>query len=89
MKSQASAAITVTSKDGLDPELSAMLTMKATQFQCQIQLQHGKQTADAKKLIEVMSLGIPASELVHIHAEGQDSQQALNELLAVIQHYKV
>jgi phosphotransferase system HPr (HPr) family protein len=89
MKSHASAAIAITSKDGLDPELSAMLTMKATQFKCSVQLQHGKQTADAKKLIEVMSLGILTSELVHIHAEGEDAQQALNELLAVIQHYKV
>ena len=89
MNTQASAAITVTSKDGLDPELSALLTIKATQFSSEIMLSLGHRTANAKVVVEVMSLGVLSGGIVHIRCNGEDAQAALNTLIAVIQHYRV
>jgi phosphotransferase system HPr (HPr) family protein len=87
MNRVATAAITVTAKDGLDPELSALLVVKATNFKSIINLSCGERIANAKALIEVMSLGAQTGSLVNIQAQGEDSQQALNALIAVIQHY--
>ncbi len=89
MNTQASASITVTSKDGLDPELSALLTMKATQFTSAIKLSHDNRTANAKAVIEVMSLGVHSGGIVQIRTSGEDAQTALDTLIAVIQHYRV
>jgi len=79
--------ITITAKDGLDPELSALLFMEAKQFKSIINLSCGERFANAKALIEVMSLGAVTGSLVNIKAEGEDSQQALNALIALIQRY--
>lgn len=87
MSTVASAAITVTAIEGLDPELSALLTVKATQFKSTINLSCGSRSANAKALIEVMSLGAHKGTLVNIQAQGEDAQHALNTLIAVIQHY--
>jgi len=89
MSTPSSASITVTSKDGLDPELSAMLTMKATQFTSEVKLSHDNRTANAKAVIEVMSLGVHSGGIVQISTNGEDAQAALDALIAVIQHYRV
>lgn len=89
MSTNLSAAITITSSDGLDPELSALITMKAVSFESSVRLTHGDQQANAKSLIEVMSLSLVCGDALNIHTAGEDAQLALNALINLIQHYRV
>jgi phosphotransferase system HPr (HPr) family protein len=89
MSTSLSAGIAVTGADGLDPELSAQLTMKATQFECAVNLSHENRNANAKAVIEVMSLGVQSGGIVQIRTHGEAAQAALDAMIAVIQHYRV
>ena len=63
--------------------------MKATQFKCDVSLLHGTRQANAKAVIEFMSLGVHSGGIVQIRTPGEEAQAALDTMIAVIQHYRV
>jgi phosphocarrier protein HPr len=77
--------IKLTGKDGLDPRVSALLAMQASRFNCDITLACQGHVVNAKSVAEVMTLSAPHDSLVQIHAQGEQAQEALDALIAVIQ----
>lgn len=77
----------LTGKAGLDPRVSALLAMEAARFNCSITLSYLGHVVNAKSVADVMSLGVPQSGLVEIHAEGAQAQEAVNAVIAVIQNH--
>lgn len=77
--------IKLTGKDGLDPRASALLAMQASHFNCDITLACHGHVVNAKSIVDVMALGAMQDDLVALSAEGEQAQQAVNALIAVIQ----
>ncbi|WP_408596800.1 HPr family phosphocarrier protein [Limnohabitans sp.] len=75
----------LTGKCGLDPRASALLAMQASHFNCDITLACHGHVVNAKSVAEVMSLGAMHDDLVDLSANGEQAQQAVNALIAVIQ----
>ena len=75
----------LTVKAGLDPHVAAEFAMVASRFESHISIACHATTANAKSVTEVMSLSASHNDLVELHADGVDAQQAVNALIAVIQ----
>ena len=76
----------LTGKEGLDPHVAAQFAMTASRFDGLITVACHGRTVSAKSVAEVMSLGAEHNDLVELYAEGEHAQQAVNALIAVIQH---
>ena len=76
----------LTGKEGLDPHVAAQFAMTASHFEGHITVACHGRTVNAKSVAEVMSLGARHNDLVGLYAEGDHAQQAVNALIAVIQH---
>ena len=75
----------LTDKAGLEPRMAAQFAMVASHFEGEVTVACHGRTVNAKSVAEVMSLGAVHDDLVELHAEGEDAQQAVNALIAVIQ----
>ncbi len=75
----------LTGKAGLEPRMAAQFAMVASPFEGEVTVACHGRTVNAKSVAEVMSLGAVHDDLVELHAEGEDAQQAVNALIAVIQ----
>jgi phosphotransferase system HPr (HPr) family protein len=78
-------AVKITPKGGLAPKLSALLAMAAVKFKSNASVSFNGRTANAKAMTELMSLCAEQGSFVHLRAQGEDAEQLLNVLLAVIQ----
>ena len=76
----------LTGKAGLDPHMAAQFAMTASHFDGQITVACHGRTVNAKSVAEVMALGAEHNDLVALYAEGEHAQEAVNALIAVIQH---
>lgn len=81
-----SVTLKLTSKQGLDPRVSALLAMQASHFNCDITLACHGHVVNAKSVAEVMSLSAPHDSMVQIHAQGEQAQAAVDAVIAVIQN---
>jgi catabolite repression HPr-like protein len=75
----------LTGKEGLDPHVAAQFAMTASKYDGLVTVACHGRTVNAKSVAEVMSLGAEHNDLVELHAEGAQAQQAVNALIAVIQ----
>jgi len=75
----------LTGKAGLEPRVAAQFAMAASHFDGEVTIACHGRTVNAKSVAEVMSLGAVHDDLVELHAEGEQAQQAVNALIAVIQ----
>ena len=76
----------LTGRAGLDPRVAAQFAMTASHFDGRITIACHGRTVDAKSVAHVMSLGAAHDDLVELYAEGEQAQQAVNALIAVIQN---
>ena len=76
----------LTGKAGLDPHVAAHFAMTASHYDGLITLACHGHTVNAKSVAEVMALGAEHNDLVALYAEGEHAQEAVNALIAVIQH---
>jgi catabolite repression HPr-like protein len=75
----------LTGKHGLDPHVAAEFAMTATKFHSHITVKAHDRKVDAKSVTQVMALSADHNDLVELYAEGDDAQNAINALIAVIQ----
>jgi phosphotransferase system HPr (HPr) family protein len=73
-------SVIITNRVGLHARPARLLVQTAAQFQAQIQLRHGDKTANAKSIVGVLKLGAVKGDMLLVHAEGEDAQEALNAL---------
>jgi phosphocarrier protein len=69
---------------GLHVGPSKQIARRAAEFECDVYLEKNGKQANAKKLIEVLTLGVKKNDTVALITEGPGSaeaQQAIGELL--------
>lgn len=65
---------------GLEARPAAMLVQVASQFESSIYIQSGTKRVNAKSIMGMMTLGLAEGEEVEVSADGEDEDQALNEI---------
>ncbi|MBV9709945.1 MAG: HPr family phosphocarrier protein [Ktedonobacteraceae bacterium] len=77
--------VVITNRVGLHARPARLLVQTAAQFQSRIQVQSGEKSANARSIVGVLKLGAAAGDILHIHAEGEDAQEAVRTLADLIQ----
>ncbi|RLC85418.1 MAG: HPr family phosphocarrier protein [Chloroflexi bacterium] len=77
--------LTVHHKVGLHARPAALFVQTAKQFKCDIKVRHDEREANAKSILGVLTLGANQGAVITIRAEGDDADQALAALEALIE----
>ncbi len=78
------ASATISNKLGLHARASAKLTKLAGSFPCEIFLARGERRVNAKSIMGVMMLAAGLGSAIEIEAQGDNAQEAIDALLALI-----
>jgi phosphocarrier protein HPr len=78
-------ALTVRHKVGLHARPAALFVQTAKKFNCDIRVAHGEREANAKSILNVLTLGASQGAVIAIRAEGEDAEQALAALTALVE----
>jgi phosphocarrier protein HPr len=78
------ATTTISNKLGLHARASAKLTKLAGSFPCEIWMTKGERRVNAKSIMGVMMLAAGIGSEVTIDTEGDQAQEALDGVLALI-----
>jgi len=77
--------ITVKHPEGLHARPAAQLVKTAQQFKSEITVVKGRWKADAKSILEILTLGVNQGSEVCILADGEDAEQAVKALCELIE----
>ncbi len=75
-------ALTVHNKVGLHARPAAQFVRTAKQFNCDIKV---TREANAKSILKLLTLGVNQGAVITIRAEGDDAEQALAALEALVE----
>ncbi|AZG11116.1 HPr family phosphocarrier protein [Pigmentiphaga sp. H8] len=75
--------IAVINKLGLHARASAKLTQLASRFRSEIHIARGSRRVNAKSIMGVMMLAAGIGTKVTVDAEGEDAQEALDQIQAL------
>lgn len=78
--------LTIRNKVGLHARPAALFVQTAKQFNSDIKLTCGEQQANAKSILNVLTMGVEQGAVVTVRAEGEDADQALAALTALIEN---
>ena len=78
------ATTTISNKLGLHARASAKLTKLAGSYPCEVWISKGDRRVNAKGIMGVMMLAAGVGSEVMLETEGDQAQQALDALLALI-----
>lgn len=73
------------SKSGLHARPAAVFAQQAKSFQSQITLEKGQKTANGKSILSVLALGAEQGDLVLLKIQGGDAENALHNLLLLLE----
>ena len=76
--------VVILNEKGLKSRAVSMLVKKAMQFKSNITITYNGKKADAKSLINVFALKIPAGGAITISASGDDEVFAVEELTKLV-----
>lgn len=65
---------------GIHARPAGLLVKEAKKYQSKVKIIKGEKSADAAKLMMVMSLGVKCGEEVTVEVEGEDEETACREL---------
>ena len=69
-------AYVITDKAGIHARPAGTVVKTAQKFASDILIKKGEKEADAKKLMQLMSLGVKGGEEISVTAEGTDEEEA-------------
>ena len=75
---------TINNKLGLHARASAKLTKLAGSFPCEVWMSRGERRVNAKSIMGVMMLAAGIGTQVEIEVDGEQEQQAMEALLALV-----
>lgn len=75
---------TIVNKLGLHARASAKLTQLAAKFQSEVWLTRNGRRINAKSIMGVMMLAAGIGSTIEVETDGEDEQQAMDEILALI-----
>lgn len=81
---KAQATTTIVNVEGIHARPASLFVQKASSFKSKVQLSSKGKTIDAKSILPIMSAGWGFGTEVTVIAEGPDAQQAVKELVAMI-----
>jgi phosphocarrier protein HPr len=76
--------LAITNKIGLHARPAALLVKTAAAFKSDIAIVKGDKTANAKSMLAVLSAAVRAGDTVTVRALGEDEEQALEAVTALI-----
>lgn len=76
--------VKVMAKVGLHARVAAAFVKTAERFSSTIQVRLGERDANAKSILQVLTLGAAQGAEVTIRADGDDGQEAIDALEAVL-----
>ncbi len=82
-----SKTFTITADSGVHARPATLLVNKAGQYNSDIQIGYKDKKVNLKSIMGVMSLGIPKGAEIEITAEGDDADEALEGITAVIKEH--
>lgn len=74
-------SVTVLNESGIHARPASVLVQEASRFSSSIKILHGEKIADAKSIINVLSLGLKKNETVEVEVDGSDENDALEKLV--------
>jgi phosphocarrier protein HPr len=77
--------LTVHHEVGLHARPAAVFVKTAKQFYSAIKVTHGEREANAKSILSVLTLGVDQGAVITLYAEGEDADQALDALEALVE----
>jgi len=77
--------MTLKHKSGLHARPAALFVQAASRFKSKINVRNGEREANAKSIMGVLSLGANQGAVITIHAEGEDAEQAIQQLVSLIE----
>lgn len=80
----ATRTVTVGCPDGLHLRPITLVAQKAATFNCAVTVTKGSTTADAKAMIQLLTLAAACGDEVTVAAEGPDARRAVDEIAALI-----
>lgn len=72
--------VVVKNDTGLHARPAAMLVQVCNKFKSEIEIKFGDKTANAKSIINLMSLGLTKGAEISIHGQGEDAKEAFVEI---------
>jgi phosphotransferase system HPr (HPr) family protein len=77
--------LTIEHEVGLHARPASMFVQTAAKFSSDIEVTHGETTANAKSILAVLTLGAHQGSEITIKAEGDDAEEALDALEALVE----
>ena len=77
--------VAIRSKNGLHARPAALFVKVASRFECEITVSAGKRQTSGKSIVGLMTLGIGGGATLVIAADGDDADQAVEELERLLQ----
>lgn len=76
--------VAIRGKAGLHARPATVLANLAKEFQSEIRIRYGNQTANVKSLVSLLKLGVEGGQTIRLMAEGSDADEALETLQTAI-----
>jgi len=76
--------VIVKSKQGLHARPAALFVQVANKFDATINVKKGKQKVNGKSIMGILMLAAESGSQILIEAEGDDAQQAIDELEKIV-----
>ena len=77
--------VKILNEQGLHARPASIFVKTASKFKCTVSILHGTGVANAKSIINIMSLGLKKGEEIKIVTEGIDEKEAMDALLALVE----
>jgi len=79
--------VEILNRTGLHARPAAEFVEKASKFKSKITIEKDGKKADAKSILSVLGLGVGQGSKIKITAEGEDEQQAVEQLVELLNSF--
>lgn len=77
--------VKIINETGLHARPASIFVKKASEFKSSVEVVVGEKKVNAKSIMGIMGLGLGKGKEIKIVTSGEDEEQALNELVALIE----
>lgn len=76
--------VIIKNETGLHARPASELVKLANKFKCNINIELNGKNANAKSILAIMSLGVRANAEIEVQCDGEDEENAMNEIIQAI-----
>lgn len=78
--------VKILNEQGLHARPASIFVKTASKFKSTVSIVHGNEVANAKSIINIMSLGLKKGEEIKIIAEGTDEKKVMEALISLVEN---